>query len=129
MGLSVDRHLLNFSRLRLGRGLVTNDGCAVRVVGQLRSIDGNRQLHLKISEKANFWSFLDTGCYSLAERKNRALKKMINALVISSSLPRNLGGGGGGRKASLTDNKILNRVPIEKYNQFDMICGKEGNPT
>ena len=42
----------------------------------------------------------------IAERKNRTLKEMMNALLISSGLPQNLWG-----EAILTANRILNRVP------------------
>ena len=45
----------------------------------------------------------------IAERKNRTLKEMMNALLISSSLPQNLWG-----EAILTANQILNRVPHSK---------------
>ena len=44
----------------------------------------------------------------LAERKNRTLKEMMNALMINSGSPRNLWG------EILTANKILNRVPHRK---------------
>ncbi|MCF7184070.1 hypothetical protein L3H42_11275, partial [Corynebacterium sp. MC-13] len=42
----------------------------------------------------------------IAERKNRTLKEMMNALLISSGLPQSLWG-----EAILTANQILNRVP------------------
>ena len=45
----------------------------------------------------------------LAERKNRTLKEIMNALMINSGSPRNLWG-----EAILTSNKILNRVPHRK---------------
>ena len=42
----------------------------------------------------------------VAERKNRTLKEMMNALLINSDLPQNLWG-----EAVLTASRILNRVP------------------
>ena len=45
----------------------------------------------------------------IAESKNRTLKEMMNALLISSGLPQNLWG-----EAILTTNQILNRVPHTK---------------
>ena len=47
----------------------------------------------------------------IAERKNRTLKELINALLISSGLAQNLWG-----EAILTTNQILNRVPHSKTN-------------
>ena len=45
----------------------------------------------------------------VAERKNRTLKEMMNALLLSSGLPQNLWG-----EAVLTATQILNRVPYSK---------------
>src|SRR5262249_30774014 len=45
----------------------------------------------------------------VAERKNRTLKEMVNAMLISSGLPQNLWG-----EAVLTANYLLNRVPHRK---------------
>ena len=45
----------------------------------------------------------------LAERNNRTLKEMMNALMINSGSPRNLWG-----EAIRIANKILNRVPHRK---------------
>ena len=42
----------------------------------------------------------------IAKRKNRTLKDMVNAMLVSSGLPQNLWG-----EAVLTANFILNRVP------------------
>ena len=42
----------------------------------------------------------------IAERKNRTLKEMMNAMLISSGLPQNLW-----REATLSANYILNKVP------------------
>ena len=47
----------------------------------------------------------------IAERKNRTLKEMMNALLISSGLPQNLWG-----EAILTANQIFDRVPHSKTN-------------
>ena len=45
----------------------------------------------------------------VAERKNRTLKEMMNALLLSFGLPQNLWG-----EAVLTTTQILNRVPYSK---------------
>ncbi|RVW87884.1 Retrovirus-related Pol polyprotein from transposon TNT 1-94 [Vitis vinifera] len=45
----------------------------------------------------------------VAERKNRTLKEMMNAMLISSSLPQNMWG-----EAILTANYLLNKVPKKK---------------
>ena len=45
----------------------------------------------------------------VAERKNRTLKEMMNALLISSGLPQNLWG-----EAILSANYILNKIPHKK---------------
>ena len=45
----------------------------------------------------------------VAERKNRTLKEMMNAMLISSGLPQNLWG-----EAILSANYILNKVPRKK---------------
>ena len=45
----------------------------------------------------------------VVERKNRTLKEMMNALLLSSGLPQNLWG-----EAVLTATQILNRVPYSK---------------
>ena len=60
----------------------------------------------------------------ITERKNRTLKEMMNALLISSGLPHNLWG-----EAILTTNQILNRLPHSKTNVFSMRNGKVENPT
>ena len=46
------------------------------------------------------------------ERKNRTLKEMMNAMLISSGLPQNLWG-----EAILSANYILNRIPPKRTNQ------------
>ena len=48
----------------------------------------------------------------VAERKNRTLKEMMNALLLSSGLPQNLWG-----EAILSANYILNRIPHKKTNK------------
>ena len=45
----------------------------------------------------------------IAERKNRTLKEMMNALLLSFGLPQNLWG-----EAVLIATQILNRVPYSK---------------
>ena len=45
----------------------------------------------------------------IVERKNRTLKKMMNAILINSGLPQNLL-----EKVVLTANHILNKVPLNK---------------
>ena len=47
----------------------------------------------------------------IAERKNRTLKEMMNAMLLSSGLPQNLRG-----KAILAANYVLNRIPYKKSN-------------
>jgi transposase InsO family protein len=49
----------------------------------------------------------------VAERKNRTLKKMMNAMLVSSGLPTNMWGGGGG-EAILSPCYIQNKVPHKK---------------
>ena len=60
----------------------------------------------------------------LAERKNRTLKEMMNALMINSGSPRNLWG-----EAILTANKILNRVPHRKTQSipYELWKGRKSN--
>ncbi|CAN1310245.1 Retrovirus-related Pol polyprotein from transposon TNT 1-94 [Linum perenne] len=48
----------------------------------------------------------------IAERKNRTLKNMMNAMILSSGLPNNLWG-----EAVLAANHILNRVPHKKLDK------------
>ena len=45
----------------------------------------------------------------VAERKNRTLKEMMNAMLISSGLPQNMYG-----EAILSANYLLNKVPKRK---------------
>ena len=45
----------------------------------------------------------------VAERKNRTLKEMMNAMLISSGLPQNMWG-----EAILSTNYLLNKVPKNK---------------
>ena len=42
----------------------------------------------------------------VAERKNRTLKEMMNAMLLSSGLPQNMWG-----EAILSSNYLLNRIP------------------
>ena len=60
----------------------------------------------------------------LAERKNRTLKEMMNALMINSGSPRNLLG-----EAILTANKILNRVSHRKTQSipYELWKGRKTN--
>ena len=48
----------------------------------------------------------------VAKRKNRILKKMMNAMLISFGLPQNLWGG-----AILSANYILNKLPQKKLDK------------
>ena len=48
----------------------------------------------------------------VAERKNRTLKEMMNAMLISSGLPQNLWG-----EVILSTNYILNKVPRKNVDQ------------
>ena len=48
----------------------------------------------------------------IVEKKNRTLKEMMNAMLISSGLPQNLWG-----EAILSTNIILNKVHRKKVNQ------------
>ena len=48
----------------------------------------------------------------VAERENRTLKDMMNAMLISSGLPQNLWG-----EAILSANYILNKLPKKKTNK------------
>ena len=48
----------------------------------------------------------------VAERKNRTLKEMMNAMLISSGLPDNMWG-----EAVLSANYVLNKVPRKKINK------------
>ena len=59
----------------------------------------------------------------LAERKNRTLKEMMNALMINS------GSETFGGKPSLRLIKYSIEYPIEKHNKFHTSCGNEENPT
>ena len=45
----------------------------------------------------------------VAERKNRTLKEMMNAMLISYGLPQNMWG-----EAILSSNYLLNKVPKKK---------------
>ena len=47
----------------------------------------------------------------IAERKNRTLKEMMNAMLLSSGLQQNLWG-----EAILSANYVLNRIPHKKTN-------------
>ncbi|KAL7245969.1 hypothetical protein ACSBR2_001158 [Camellia fascicularis] len=56
--------------------------------------------------------FIGNSATSIAERKNRTLKEMMNAMLISSGLPQNLWG-----EAMLSANYILNKVPRKKVDK------------
>ena len=45
----------------------------------------------------------------VAERKNRTLKEMMNAMLISFGLPQNMWG-----EIILSSNYLLNKVPLKK---------------
>lgn len=60
----------------------------------------------------------------VAERKNRTLKEMMNAMLISSGLPQNLWGD-----AILSANYILNRIPQKKTNKTPYELWKGRMPT
>ncbi|KAL0366199.1 UNVERIFIED_CONTAM: Retrovirus-related Pol polyprotein from transposon TNT 1-94 [Sesamum radiatum] len=56
----------------------------------------------------------------IAERKNRTLKEMMNAMLINSGLPQNLWG-----EAILSANHILNKVPHKDKNETPYELWKE----
>ena len=59
-----------------------------------------------------------------AERKNRTLKDMMNAMLVSSGLPQNMWG-----EAILTANYILNIVPRKKLDKTPYELFKGRSPT
>ena len=58
------------------------------------------------------------------ERKNRTLKETMNAMLISSGLPQNLC-----RKAILSMNYILNRIPRKKVDKTPYKLWKSRKPS
>ena len=60
----------------------------------------------------------------VAERKNRTLKEMMNALLLSSGLPQNLWG-----EAILSANYILHRIPHKKTNKSPYELWKGRRPS
>ena len=60
----------------------------------------------------------------VAERKNRTLKEMMNALLLSFGLPQNLWG-----EAILSANYILNRIPHKKTNKSSYKLWKGRRPS
>lgn len=60
----------------------------------------------------------------IAERKNRTLKEMMNAMLISSGAPQNLWG-----EAILTANYILNKVPHKKLDKTPYELWKGRKPS
>ena len=60
----------------------------------------------------------------MAERKNRTLKEMMNAMLISSCLPQNIWG-----EAILSANYLLNKVPKKKTEKTPYELGKGMKPS
>ena len=60
----------------------------------------------------------------VVERKNKTLKEMMNALLLSSGLPQNLWG-----EANLSANYILNRIPQKKTNKSPYELWKGRRPS
>ncbi|KAL6312007.1 hypothetical protein AAG906_017660 [Vitis piasezkii] len=60
----------------------------------------------------------------VAERKNRTLKEMMNAMLISSSLPQNMWG-----EAILIANYLLNKVPKKKAEKTSYELWKGRKPS
>ena len=60
----------------------------------------------------------------VAERKNRTLKEMMNAMLISLGLPQNLWG-----EAILSANYMLNRIPPKRTNQTPYELWKGHKPS
>ena len=60
----------------------------------------------------------------VAERKNKTLKEMMNALLLSFGLPQNLWG-----EAILSSNYILNRIPHKKTNKSPYELWKGRRPS
>ena len=61
----------------------------------------------------------------MAKIKNRTLKEMMNATLISSRLAQNIWG-----EAILTANYLLNKAPKKKAERLHMSYGKEeSHPT
>ena len=57
----------------------------------------------------------------IAERKNRTLKEMMNAMLISSGLPQNMWG-----EAVLSANYLLNKIPRKQEDKtpYDLWKGR-----
>ncbi|KAL0340193.1 UNVERIFIED_CONTAM: Retrovirus-related Pol polyprotein from transposon TNT 1-94 [Sesamum radiatum] len=60
----------------------------------------------------------------IAERKNRTLKEMMNAMLINSGLPQNLWG-----EAILSANHILNKIPQKDKNETPYELWKGHKPS
>ncbi|CAH9115649.1 unnamed protein product [Cuscuta europaea] len=62
----------------------------------------------------------------VAERKNRTLKDMMNAMLVSSGLPQNMWG-----EAVLSSNYLLNKVPRKKYDKtpYELWKGRRPGPS
>ena len=60
----------------------------------------------------------------VAERKNRTLKEMMNAMLLSSGLPQNMWG-----EAILSSNYLLNRVPRKKQDKTPYELWKGRRPS
>ena len=60
----------------------------------------------------------------IAERKNRTLKEMMNAMLISSGLPQNLWG-----ETLLSANYILNKLPHKKLDKTPYSLWKGRSPS
>ena len=60
----------------------------------------------------------------VAERKNRTLKEMMNAMLVSSGLPQNMWG-----EAILSANYILNKVPRKKVDKTPYELWKGRKPS
>ena len=60
----------------------------------------------------------------VAERKNRTLKEMMNAMLISSGLPQNMWG-----EAILSSNYLLNRIPRKKQDKTPYELWKGRRPS